>query len=305
MFQKAVPKWLGKQEYPFQNRYFHLPIGAMHYIDEGEGYPAVFLHGNGSWSFEFRNIIKTLSKNCRCIAPDLIGFGLSDKPVNWDYLPESYAHTIETFLNNLSFEKCTFVLSDWGGPIGLSYALRYPEKTQKLLLLNAWCWRLNTNPYSPYKNRRVGTKIVQLLNAHIPFFTRKVIKRLLGNSPEIEKHVHLYYYKPLADRKNRKGYTVFISQLKSSGEWLEMLWNQLQKLRAFPVTIIWGMKDNIFTAESLNQWQSVMPHAKVIWLEKAGHLPQDAAPQIIIKELGWCKKVLKYELMPGGIWKEK
>ena len=76
-----TPTWLDQNEYPFTPKQYSLPLGKMHYVDEGSGETIVMVHGNPSWSFEFRALIKHFSNTHRCIAPDHIGFGLSDKPV--------------------------------------------------------------------------------------------------------------------------------------------------------------------------------------------------------------------------------
>src|ERR1022692_4366977 len=138
--QVQYPLWLDRAEYPFSSHYFQLPMGRMHYVDEGHGDPIVMLHGNPGWSFEFRNIIKELSKTHRCIAPDHIGFGLSDKPVNWDYLPINQAANFEKLMDSLDLKNITMIVKDWGGPIGLSYAIKHPEKIKKLVILNTWLW---------------------------------------------------------------------------------------------------------------------------------------------------------------------
>jgi haloalkane dehalogenase len=98
----ASPKWLDTLEYPFEPHYFHVPAGTMHYVDEGKGDPIVMVHGNPGWSFEFRNCIKALSSIHRCIAVDHIGFGLSDKPAEWDYLPEHQAENFERLMDHLT-----------------------------------------------------------------------------------------------------------------------------------------------------------------------------------------------------------
>jgi len=89
------PTWMDTGVYPFEPRAFSLPMGRMSYVDEGEGDPLVMVHGNPSWSFEFRDLIKHFSATHRCIAPDHIGFGLSDKPPAWDYLPQHHAENLE------------------------------------------------------------------------------------------------------------------------------------------------------------------------------------------------------------------
>lgn len=101
----TAPDWLDQSEYPFESHYFKLPTGKMHYVDEGTNDPIVMVHGNPGWSFEFRNIVKELSGTYRCIAPDHIGFGLSDKPFDWDYLPKSHAKNFELFMKTASILK--------------------------------------------------------------------------------------------------------------------------------------------------------------------------------------------------------
>ena len=118
------PTWLNRQEYPFETKFAELKVGKMNYVDEGSGEPIIFLHGNPSWSFDYRNVIKNLSKKSRCIANDHIGFGLSDKPRDWDYLPESHAKNFEEFVDQLNVDNFTIVVNDWGGPIGLAYAIK-------------------------------------------------------------------------------------------------------------------------------------------------------------------------------------
>jgi pimeloyl-ACP methyl ester carboxylesterase len=85
------PSWIDRNEYPFTPKEFDLPMGTLRYVDEGLASPIVMVHGNPSWSFEYRALLKHFSKTNRVIAPDHIGFGLSDKPVDWDYLPQQHA----------------------------------------------------------------------------------------------------------------------------------------------------------------------------------------------------------------------
>ncbi len=107
-------------DYPFHARSFLTSHGNIHYIDEGRGDPIVFVHENPTWSFEFRLLVKEFSATHRCIAVDHLGFGLSDKPGNFDYLPGSHAKNLEALLLGLDLKNITFMFGDWGGPITLS-----------------------------------------------------------------------------------------------------------------------------------------------------------------------------------------
>ncbi|GAB1372210.1 hypothetical protein MASR1M45_22720 [Candidatus Kapaibacterium sp.] len=106
--------WLDKAEYPFQSNYFEIDGYKMHYIDEGQGDVLFFLHGTPSWSFEYRNQIKELSKNYRCIAPDYIGFGLSDKPEIYNYSTLNHSISIGRLIKHLKIDKMNLVLHDFG-----------------------------------------------------------------------------------------------------------------------------------------------------------------------------------------------
>ena len=132
--------WLDRREYPFAPHYFVTPVGRLHYIDEGAGRPIVFVHGNPVWSFMYRNQIKALSADHRCIAPDHIGFGLSDKPREWTYLPSQHAANLEALLEPMDLHDLTLVVGDWGGPIGIAYALRHSERVRAVVASNTWMW---------------------------------------------------------------------------------------------------------------------------------------------------------------------
>src|SRR5688572_2825134 len=117
------PSWLDEQAYPFQSRWLDVGPGQVHYVDEGEGPTLLFVHGTPTWSFEYRHVIKALSKKFRCVAPDQLGFGLSDRPADFDYSPESHAKSLRTFVDKLQLRDFVLVVHDFGGPIGLPLAL--------------------------------------------------------------------------------------------------------------------------------------------------------------------------------------
>jgi haloalkane dehalogenase len=132
--------WLDKKEFPFRSNFINLDMGRMHYVDEGDGEPIVMCHGNPTWSFLYRHLVKGLSPHYRCVAIDYIGFGLSDKPLTWSYLPHEQARNVETLIDRLGLKDITLVVQDWGGPIGLSYALRHPDNVKRLVIMNTWLW---------------------------------------------------------------------------------------------------------------------------------------------------------------------
>jgi pimeloyl-ACP methyl ester carboxylesterase len=86
-----VPAWVDREGYPFTTRFVTLPSGRMHYVDEGAGKVVLFVHGTPTWSYEWRHLIRALAPRWRCIAPDLLGFGLSDRPAGFAYTPDAHA----------------------------------------------------------------------------------------------------------------------------------------------------------------------------------------------------------------------
>ncbi len=124
-------------DYPFESHYREVGGARMHYVDEGEGPPFLFLHGNSTWSYMWRNVIPHLKQRGRCIAPDLIGFGKSDKPdIPYRYF-DHYAY-IEEFINKLGLKDIVVVLHDWGGGLGFNYAMHHPEHIKGLVFIETF-----------------------------------------------------------------------------------------------------------------------------------------------------------------------
>ena len=109
-------------EYSFAPKYLQLSKGRLHYLDEGAGPAVVLVHGNPTWSYYYRNLVKTLSPRFRVIVPDHLGCGLSDKPLDFDYRLENHIDNLLLLLNHLEIERTSMVVHDWGGPVGLGAA---------------------------------------------------------------------------------------------------------------------------------------------------------------------------------------
>jgi len=150
----ACPAWLDRAAYPFVTRHEALPAGRMHVVDEGAGPPAVMVHGNPTWSFVYRHLILRLRDRHRCVAMDHLGFGLSDKPRGWSYLPEDHAANLTTLIERLDVRDVTLVLQNWGGPLGLSNATAHTKNVARLVILSTWAWPVDRDPYYSAVARR-------------------------------------------------------------------------------------------------------------------------------------------------------
>src|SRR5207302_280108 len=115
----------------------------VHYVDEGQGPVVLMLHGNPSWSFLYRKIIRELSTNHRCIAVDYPGFGLSTARAGYGFTPREHSAVVEKWAASLDLKDVTLMVQDWGGPIGLGWAGRNPDRVKALLIGNTWAWPVN------------------------------------------------------------------------------------------------------------------------------------------------------------------
>jgi haloalkane dehalogenase len=126
-----LPGW------PYAPRYAEQDRLRMHYVDEGAGDPILLLHGEPTWGFLYRRMIPGLAGVARVVAPDLFGFGRSDKPVDQAaYSYDAHARSIERLALELDLRELTVVVHDWGGPIGLRFAVTHPDRVARLVILN-------------------------------------------------------------------------------------------------------------------------------------------------------------------------
>ena len=151
-------------DFGFEPRYVEQDGLRMHYVDEGSGDPVLLLHGEPTWSYLYRKIIPKLTPTSRCIAPDYFGFGRSDKPTEpgW-YSYDRHVESIARFAAELDLRRMTVVMQDWGGPIGLRFAVENPERVTRLVILNTGIGaRAPGEEWLRFQAfmRRVGTEIV-------------------------------------------------------------------------------------------------------------------------------------------------
>jgi pimeloyl-ACP methyl ester carboxylesterase len=145
-----VPGWLDRQAYPFTLRNIELSAGRLHYVDEGAGEVVLLVHGTPTWSFEYRHLIKTLAPARRCIAPDLLGFGLSERPHDFAYTPRAHAEVLVEFVATMGLERFSLVVHDFGGPIALPLALDATSTVDSLVLMNTWMWPFDDDVQMPF-----------------------------------------------------------------------------------------------------------------------------------------------------------
>jgi haloalkane dehalogenase len=267
--------WIDRGEYPFEPHYFETPAGRIHYVDEGEGAPVVMVHGTPTWSFLYRRLIKDLSRDHRVIAVDNLGFGLSDKPEGWSYLPEEHANNLAALIGALSLKDLVLVVHDFGGPVGLSYALDRPANVKGLVLFNTWMWSLKDDPAAARASKLLGGPFGKFLYTRLNFSPRVLLKAAAGDRSKITKEVHRHYLAPFRNRRERVAPWVFARELMASGDWYERLWARRHRIKEKPTLILWGMKDRAFKEGDLGRWKSLFSNSRVVEFPEAGHFVQE------------------------------
>ena len=279
--QTERPDWLDTDRYPFESNFLDLPEGRLHYVDEGEGDPLVFLHGNPTWSFLYRHLVSNLSNDYRCLAPDYLGFGLSEKPESFSCRPEDHARVVARLIEELSLEDVTFVLQDWGGPIGLDYATRHPENVRALVVMNTWMWPLDRDRSVRIFSRTLGSRVGKFLVTRYNAFARWVMPVAYGDRSKLTPAIHRHYLEPLSTPAERRGSWVFPRELLGSGDFLRRLWGRQDAIADTPVCLLWGMRDRAFDPTVLRRWQRLYPDAPTVEYDDAGHyLQEEKGPEL-------------------------
>ena len=276
--------WLDQSEYPFTSHYFDINDHKLHYIDEGQGKTLLFIHGTPSWSFDFRNVIKTLKSNFRCIAIDHIGFGLSDKPKEYDYSTLNHSKTLEKFIIDSKLQDVTLVVHDFGGPIALNVAIQHPDLIKNLVILNSWLWSSKTDPDFIKLSKILKSPLLPFLYRYLNFSPRFILPKSFGDK-KISNSTLKQYTSPFANKTQRNGALAFARSLLNDQDWFEKLWNKRLAISQIPTLFIWGMKDPVIKPHNLDKFLSGFPNSTVIRLETCGHFPQEEEPEVVTKSI--------------------
>lgn len=277
--------------YPFASHYMDLDGLKYHYVDEGSGDPIVMIHGNPTWSFYYRELIKALSSKYRTIVPDHIGCGLSDKPdlQCHDYRLKSRVDDLERLLDNLNVTKnVTLILHDWGGMIGMAYALRHSERIRRLAIMNTFAFLPPAEkpiPKVAYFIRHFGPlAALAVLGLNLFAIIALYKNTYKGLTPDVKKGLTA----PYNCWKNRIALLKFVqdiplSQNDSSYEIVKQVDENLQIFSDIPMLICWGEHDFVFDHYFLMEWKRRFPEAEVHTFAEAGHYVLEDVPDRIIK----------------------
>ena len=279
------PKWVYDGRYPFESNFFEAEAERVHYVDEGDGPPVVFLHGNPTWSFLFREQIRRLDGDYRCVAPDYLGFGLSDKPRDFSYRPADHARTVERLLSALDVQNPTLVCHDWGGPVGLDYATRNPGGVSGLVLTNTWMWPLDHRPALRLFGAAMGGPAGRLFVERCDLFTMAAMPALYADRSRLTPEIHRNYLRPHAEPADRRGVRGFARGLADSDGWLRRLWARRDAVRDVPTLLAWGTRDPAFGG-AIDRWRRLLPDARAVEYPDCGHFVPEEEGAELAAEIG-------------------
>lgn len=269
--------WLDRAQYPFPTRSLAVDGGRMSYVDVGEGPVVVLVHGTPSWSWEWRALIADLSRDHRVIAPDHVGFGLSEKPSDWEGTPAAHSANLGRLLDHLAVTDVTLGVHDFGGPIGLGWAVDHPERVSRLVVLNTWMW---AEPKARNVSRFVSGPIGRFLYLQRNFSARRLVPMTMRARPSDD--VLRHYTHPFAEAGSRLGPWRLGVELAGSAAWYEERWAKIGAIAEKPALLVWGADDTTFGAAELSRWQATLKDARTVTLPGVGHFPQEEAPAAVV-----------------------
>lgn len=273
-----------RHQYPFASRWLEWRGAWLHYLDEGAGAPVLLLHGNPTWSYLYRKVIREVWGDFRLIVPDYPGFGFSEVPFRYGFTPQEHTEAVATLVERLELKRFRLIAHDWGGPIGASLALRYPEAVGSLVLTNTWCWPVDGLVW--LFSLVCGSPLGRYLILRHDLLGRLLLPLGIHHAVTRSRQ-SLQGYRISADAQERRyGQHVFARQLRRGKEWLGRLEDGIGTLSNKPTCLVWGMRDPAFGKESvIRRWLKHLPAAKVRRLSDASHFVPEDRPDAIAEAI--------------------
>ena len=251
--------------YPFQSRQLVVGGHRYHYLDEGQGEVLLLVHGNPTWSFYWRNVIRALATKYRLVVVDHIGCGLSDKPAHYRYRLGQHVDNLAEVVQRLKLERVTLVAHDWGGAIGMGAARRVPDRFARFVLMNTAAFRSTDMPWQIRACRLpvLGRLAVQGLNA----FARAALRMAVCKPARMTPEVRAGFLAPYDSWSHRQAIYRFVQDIPLSPRHpsyhdLLAIEQSLPRWAEHPWMFVWGMRDWCFTPAFLDRFLTFFPAPK-------------------------------------------
>jgi haloalkane dehalogenase len=285
-------------DFNFESKYIDIDGSKIHYIDIGSGDPILFLHGNPTSSYLWRNIIPYLTSSGRCIAMDLIGMGKSDKP-DIDYRFVDHARYVEGFIDKMGLKKITLVLHDWGSALGLHYAMHHEDNIKGIAFMEAI---LKTATWADFpKDLKMGFKLFRtpligwLMIAVLNIFIEKILpKATVRKLTEMEMDFYRGPFKKIKDRKPlwRWPNEIPIDGKPSDVTGIVQAYSRKLQESDCPKLMFFAHPGGLITAPMVAWCQRNLKNLKTIDIGRGIHYLQEDNPRLIGAELlNWYKSL--------------
>ncbi len=276
--------------YPFRSRFLNRTGLRYHYIDEGAGAPVVMVHGNPTWSFYYRNLVRALRPTCRAIAMDHIGCGLSDKPPveRYGYRLKDRVADLDALIEHLSLDApITLVVHDWGGMIASAWAVKHPDRVARMVILNTAAFFPPGGKPIPRRLSLIRTVSPLAVPAvlGLNLFARAAL--FMASARGLSKPVKAGLIAPYNCWKNRIATLKFVQDIPlhpsdPSFGLVAHVQRHLYRLESIPKLVIWGARDFVFDQDYYREWKRRFPHAQTHLIEDAGHYVLEDKPGQVI-----------------------
>lgn len=255
----------------FQSRYVDIDGHQLHYFDEGEGDVILISHGIPEWSIIYADLVKQLSKKFRCIVPDHLGFGLSDRSLTADLSVQAHADRLIKFTEALHLKNINLYVHDLGGPIGIGALTVKPGLFTSLSISNSFCWNLEgSNAAKPLK--MMSGALGRWLYLNYGFSVKFMAKNGFADKRRFAEVREMFMFPHQTKEDRYANYQLMLEMLRS-GTYFDASLKKLKTLN-IPVHIIWGVKDKFFDNTYFNRWKIELPLATLHELQNSGHFPQ-------------------------------
>lgn len=273
--------------YPFRSNFMDINGHKLHYIDKGHGKPVIMVHGNPTWSFYFRHLITHLSKDFRTIVPDHIGCGLSDKPGAkcYNYTLESRVRDLDTLIARLNIkEKITLIVHDWGGMIGLAWAVNHADRINKIIITNTSGFFLPQSKRFPLRLWLIKyldfLAVPAVLGLNI--FSRAALT--MATRIKLSEKVKKGLTAPYNSWKNRIATLKFVQDIPISkkDQSYDIVNHVDKRLTVFDesqLLFLWGAKDFVFDLCFFDEFKKRFPKSPSHIFDDAGHYLFEDKPE--------------------------
>src|SRR3989338_5265897 len=283
----------------FASHYVTVNGSRMHYWDEGVGNPILFIHGMPTSNYLWRHIIPALSTSARCIAPDLIGMGKSDKP-NIAYTVRDHIQYLELFIQALGLSNITLVMHGWGSVIGLDYARRHENNIRALVLYESYikpitAWTELSLPMQQFctllKNKNASERAILDQNYLVEkMFPRSAITNLSQEAMSYYREPFSYSREPFSPRDSQKLLWKYVNELPlgdgtSEASRIIQQYSVLLQKTTIPKLLMYAIPGFCTTIEMVHWSRDHYPNLQLTALEDVMHCAQETAPQLFSNAL--------------------